>query len=128
MTTRTFELGELIAERRLTFEAASGSTKEVVIRVGRPVQDLPGHAWICPYQLEGLGRGTVLGIFGVDSMQALLLAIHTIPAELNAFAREPGGRFLRNGAPEEGFVNPCRFVLELIADSASDRDNNKPST
>ncbi|HKR60429.1 MAG TPA: hypothetical protein VJS64_11905 [Pyrinomonadaceae bacterium] len=112
---RTFELGELIAERQLTFVTTDGVSKEVVIRLGRPVQDVPDRAWVCPYQVSGLGRDRVTGIFGVDSMQALLLAIHTIPAELSAFIKDSGGRFLHNSQIEDGFTSSCRFVLELTS-------------
>lgn len=114
---RTFELGDLIAERRLTFEATSGETTDVVVRLGRPVQD--DRAWVCPYQVVGMGRERVVGIFGADSMQALLLAIHTIPSELIALMRDPGGRFLRNGEPDDGFLSSCRFVVELTSGAES---------
>ena len=121
---RTFELGDLVAERQLMFEAGSGETKEVVVRVGRPIPDAPNRAWVCPYQVSGLGRDRVVGIFGADSMQALLLALHTIPAELSSFVRKLGGRFLHNGEPEVGFVRSCQFVVDLISSSPSDTDGD----
>ena len=64
-----------------------------------------------------------MGIFGADSMQALLLAIHTIPAELNSFVKDPGGRFLHNGHIEDGFISSCRFVVDLTS-TANDSDHD----
>jgi hypothetical protein len=113
---RAFELGDVIAERVLTFESATGASTEVVVRLGRPVRDGSEPAWLCPYQVSGLGRDRVMAIFGVDSAQALLLALHTIPAELIALERIWVGRFLHNGHVEDGFTNACRFVVELATE------------
>jgi hypothetical protein len=122
---RTFELGEVIAERKLTFVSTSGS-QQVVVRLGRPVQDLPDRAWICPYQVSGLGSDRVMAIFGAGSMQALVLAVHTIPAELSTFARGLGGQFLHNGEVEDGFLSSCRLLVELALNSSDDA--NKPQS
>jgi hypothetical protein len=115
---RTFDLGEVIAERRLTFEAEAGWSRDVDVRIGRPIPDPsePNHAWVCPYQVFGLGRDRVMGIFGADAMQALLLAIHTLPAELAAFMREPGGRFLDHKQLDTSFLTGCRTALECVGD------------
>src|SRR5262245_7877073 len=68
---REFELGEVIAERQLVFEAAPGWTCDVIVKIGRPVPDLsaPHETWGCAFQIQGLGSGRVMGILGVDSMQ-----------------------------------------------------------
>ena len=115
---RTFELGEVIAERRLSFEADAGWTREVVVRLGRPVPD-PSEQngpWLCPYQVDGMGSGHVRAIFGVDSVQALVLAVHTIPAELTPIMREVGGRFLFHEQPETGFLRACRTTMETVGE------------
>jgi hypothetical protein len=116
---RAFELGEIIAERRLVFEASKGGTRDVCVRIGRPVLDpsAPRETWVCPFQIEGLGTGRAMGIFGIDAMQALLLAIHTIPAELAIYVRDPGGRFLHLGDTDTSFVSGCRTVLEYAGDA-----------
>lgn len=111
---RQFELGVPIAERHLEFETRTGERTPVIVRVGRPVIDesAPHEDWVCPFQIEGLGSGRVMGIFGVDAMQALVLAIHTIPAELAHHLRHQGGRLLHLGHPDVSFVASCRTVLE----------------
>jgi hypothetical protein len=116
---RVFELGEIIAERRLVFEASHGFTRDVTVRIGRPVIDTsaPRETWVCPFQIDGLGAGRTIGIFGVDAMQALLLAIHTIPAELATYVRDPGGRFLHLGHVDTSFVAGCRTALEYAGDA-----------
>jgi hypothetical protein len=115
---RTFELGDLIAEQRLAFEAAAGWSREVWIRLGRPVADPSddGRSWFCPYQIAGLDHDRVMAIFGVDAMQALVLAIHTIPAELSAFTKNPGGRFLYLDHPALGLLRACRACIETVGD------------
>jgi hypothetical protein len=115
---RTFDLGEVIAERRLTFQAQAGWSREIDVRIGRPIPDPsePERVWVCPYQVFGLGRDRVMGIFGVDAMQALLLAVHAIPAELAAFMREPGGRFLHDDHLDTSFLSACRSAMECGGD------------
>jgi len=118
---RTFELGDVIADRRLVFEATEGWTRDVSVKIGRPVRDTsaPRETWVCPYEIQGLGTGRAMGIFGVDAMQALVLAIHTIPSELAAYARNPGGRFLHLGRVDTSFVSACRTALESAGDEGA---------
>jgi hypothetical protein len=112
------DLGDVIAERILQFEAPGMGVREIVVRVGRPVCD-PGavhETWMCPFLILGLGDERPIGIFGSDSLQALLLSVHTIPVTLASYARDAGGSFRQYGEPAAGFVGPCRAVLEYAAD------------
>ena len=113
-----FDIGDVIAERRLTFQPRDGAPQDVTVRVGRPVLDAsaPHETWICPFQIEGIGSGKTRGIFGADAMQALLLAIHTIPVELAACIRDSGGEFLHFGEPDASFVAACRMAIEYAGD------------
>jgi hypothetical protein len=116
--SRVFTLGEVLAERQMQFVANAGWTKDVVVRIGRPVRDPESaRAWVCPYQIEGLGYDDVKGIFGADAMQALLLGIHTIPGELAPYTRDPGGKFMRHGQPDSSFLVGCRTTVELAGDA-----------
>lgn len=113
MEPPTFDLGDVIAERRMQFVAQAGWSREVTIRVGRPVRDgRSGRAWVCPFQIEGLDSDAVKGIFGSDSMQALLLSIHTIPGELSGYMRHTPGAFKHLGETDSSFIDPCRTVLQ----------------
>lgn len=114
-----FELGEIIADRHLVFEASEGWTRDVTVRLGRPVLDpsARNETWVCPFQIEGLGRARTMGMFGVDAMQALLLAIHTIPVELATYVIDPGGRFLHLGGVDKSFVSSCRTALQYAGDA-----------
>jgi hypothetical protein len=115
---RTFDLGDVIAERRLTFEADAGWSRDVWVRLGRPIADASDEngSWLCPYQIAGLGRDRVRAMFGVDAMQALVLAIHAIPAELAALMRDPGGRFLYLDSLETSFLRACRTSVDAVGD------------
>jgi hypothetical protein len=109
-----FEIGDVIAERRLTYQPGAGAPQDVTVRIGRPVTDksAPHETWICPFQIEGIGSGKTRGLFGADAMQALLLAIHTIPVELAVCIRDFGGQFLHFGEPDASFVAACRMAIE----------------
>lgn len=122
---RTFELDEVIAEQCLTFEADAGSSREVRILLGRPVADATdaGRSWFCPYQILGMDRDRVTAIFGANAMQALVLAIHTIPAELAAFIRSRGGRFRHPDGLDVDLLRACRACVELVGEVfPSERD------
>jgi len=71
-------LGEVIAERALTFTRADGSTEAVTVRIGKPAVGTSPDEWRCPYQIVGLGRVRTFALSGVDSMQALLLTLQVI--------------------------------------------------
>lgn len=106
---------DFIAERRLPFETASGKSEDVIVRIGRPFREPADRAWTCAYQIIGLDDERVIPIFGTDAMQALVLAIHSIAAELAALARDGKGRF-QHDAHLVGFLTACRTTLEIAGE------------
>lgn len=42
--------------------------------------------------IVGIGSGKTKAIFGVDTVQALTLALHALPSELGALARQENGK------------------------------------
>ena len=106
---RTFELGEVLASRTLHFQPKAGDPVDVVVTLGTPVPD--GRGWMCPFQIRGIGRELVIAIFGVDAMQALLLALHTLPTELRAIARKESGSF-PDGNEDLGLTHACSTHLK----------------
>ena len=123
---RAFELGDIIADREYVSELSSGTSIDVLVRLGRPVQDESGtsDAWYCPYQISGLGRDRVFAQFGVDALQALLLALHIIPVELSVFVREKGGRLHCFGGPDTTFLSGCRTAINCAADCFPSDDSS----
>ena len=107
-----FELGEVLASRTLRFQTTSGRPSEVTVTVGRPVLDpeAPYDDWLCPYQLRGVGDEVVRAVFGVDAMQALILALHTLPWELRALARAGSGTF-PDRDEDLGLTHACTMHL-----------------
>lgn len=68
---RTVPLGRVIATRRFRIRRQTGLTVE--LRIGTP-RAMDRDAY-CPVQLVGIGDEKVRPIFGVDTVQALQLAI-----------------------------------------------------
>ena len=83
-------INDPIAERLLTFEDAAGNRKEITVRLGRPRP--AGEDWACAYQIAGFEVPCGLDVYGVDSMQALLLAMKGLSVELHVAAERSGGR------------------------------------
>jgi hypothetical protein len=86
-------LGTVIAEREYKLVRAGQRGKRVVVRFGAPVPDpsAPGTDWMCPYALVVSGKAQVRAVFGVDSLQALELALRLVPTLLAVLARDEGG-------------------------------------
>jgi uncharacterized protein DUF6968 len=120
------ELGDTIATRKLRFKRADGVVVDVLVALGKPVPD-PRHAqgaWMCPFQIRGVGDLKTRAIYGVDTMQALILALHILPPDLAARARESGGCFLPADEQDLGLTQVCRLQAER--DRSSRRGERPP--
>lgn len=85
-------VGELIATRTLMLPQDTGATAEIAILLGKPRQ-LPNHKdYFCPYQITGAGDGKVRHACGIDSFQALHLALSILGVELEVLNKELGGK------------------------------------
>lgn len=83
-------LGEVVADRRLDWTGDTES-EGVMVRIGKPVRNPdPEGDWLCPIQIAGLGDDTVRAAFGVDAVQALILALQMIHIDLQAGQRRTG--------------------------------------
>jgi hypothetical protein len=81
------ELGRPIARRTLTEEGVTG--REIVISIGlpRPYRPSKSGDWECPFLIEGIGEPKVETACGVDSLQALILAIEGLRVRLEQTGR-----------------------------------------
>lgn len=102
------ELTDVVAERRLEAVGPDGAGTVVTLAIGRPDRDpLPGGDWRCRYRVTGLGDDSVRAAFGVDPLQALLLAVYKIQVELSERARTTGARLAWLGQADLGLhVDP----------------------
>jgi hypothetical protein len=85
-------IGEVIATRSLTMLRDEGAPSEVLVLLGKP-QKLPDHSdYYCPYQIKGAGDEKVRYMCGIDTFQALQLALSILGVELEVLNKELGGR------------------------------------
>jgi hypothetical protein len=89
----------------------AGSDAPVLITVGRPEQFPDSHDYFCPYQVTGLGRDHVRYGAGVDPMQAMLLTLKMIGADVYSSAAYKAGKlsWLEEGNPDLGLPVPEGF-------------------
>lgn len=82
-------LTDVIAERALEArKPGSDSVTEVRVRIGRPIPEPDSDGdWICPIQIVGLGDEEVANVYGIDAVQALLLALQKVGSDLAAAGR-----------------------------------------
>jgi hypothetical protein len=96
-----YELGDVIAERRLQVTTADGAIIEIVARIGRPIADPPdeGHpTFTCPWQIKGFGGEQTRAAHGGDAVEALAFAFEMIGIQIEylqaahtvRIEREPG--------------------------------------
>jgi hypothetical protein len=81
-----YDLGEVVAERKLSLVSNDAATVPCLVRVGKPVQ-VDDDTWICPYRIEAGDRIRTLGMHGIDSMQALVLTMKTLDVEIEFVAK-----------------------------------------
>lgn len=112
----SFTMTTPIASRTLLYEAADGNKREISLELGTPsrVSLETRDTWCCPFQIDGFGERIIRAIYGIDAMQALVLALHILPAELRALARDDGGRFLNEA--DLGLEHACRVHLEIVGE------------
>jgi hypothetical protein len=91
------DVGEVIASRQFTLDKA----QSVTVVIGKPLQcgDID---WYCPYQKIGIGSGRVMRAQGVDAVQALVLALTMLGAELYCSKEYEAGRLSWDGGAVKG--------------------------
>lgn len=95
-------VGIPIAKRELELE---GATK-VTVTIGKP-EKFPGNDdYYCPYQIAGLGDGKVRYAGGIDGVQALLLTLEMIGADLYTSAEAQHGKLTWSDERALGFPVP----------------------
>ena len=105
-------MSSAMASRTVAYESRDGQRRDVRVDLGAPAPAPDqGDAWACEIRIAGFGTPVVRAIYGIDSMQALVLALHLLPTELLALARRDGGRYLDE--PHLGLDHACRVHLGI---------------
>lgn len=81
---------DTIAERSLVIDCGDRKL-EASVRLGCPVLDASGENWMCPYEVKVENESKSFRIHGIDSMQALVLAMKTLDVEIEVIAKKLGG-------------------------------------
>jgi hypothetical protein len=90
--------GTEVAASDFIFQTAGGRKRHVRVRVGTPYKE-SSLSWRCPAEIRGFER-RYPEISGVDSMQALCLAIAIVRARIEDFV-DKGGKVLDAGDGSE---------------------------
>ena len=111
---RRHRVAKVVARRTLEFRGRNGSNRRVVVRLGLPrrASSRLNEDWVCPYDVVGMDRTLRRGARGVDTFQALGLALHIIQVELDVLARQAGGgEYYFLDAPHALIVEGCNLLL-----------------
>ena len=110
--------GPLMATRELELVDANGAhVRRVVVKLYKPRRMDDGEDWICNYRILGIGGEKLRYGAGVDAIQALLLALSIIGAELYTSTEARAGLLKWCDTGQLGF--PIVFP-ELIGAHAGD--------
>ena len=96
-------LGTIIATRELEFVCEGGERETVVVSIGVPVVGEDAETWYCPYRVKGMSFEKQRHTVGIDSVQALDLALGVIGSELIYISRHRKGVFQFLGEPGHAF-------------------------
>jgi hypothetical protein len=102
-------LGNVVATRVIDVE---GRADKYVVEIGTPQQFEDDESWYCPYRITGPNREHRFAIVGIDSVQALWLALNVIGSELFVLNRDLGGKLRLLGEEELGFPVPASALDE----------------
>jgi hypothetical protein len=83
--------GPQTASCDLVFQSTDGAKRPVRVRVGKPYRESP-LIWRCPAEIRGF-EGRYADLAGVDSMQALCLALALVRFRIEDFI-DRGGKVL----------------------------------
>lgn len=111
------ELGQIIAARKI--KTPIGTTLEVRMGIPRPYKMESGDSY-CPVQIVGGSRDSVMKVGGVDSFQAIQLAmmiIGTNLAVLNSSEYDGKLEWLEANDSDLGFPLPSVFNLPELPES-----------
>jgi uncharacterized protein DUF6968 len=101
MKLKLADIGTVIAERQLEGRE-DGKACNVIVRIGKPFHDEDNQgSWYCPYSI---GVGSTQRLFygaGIDSVQALRIAISMVETELTSTFRHLDLRWM--GESDLGF-------------------------
>jgi hypothetical protein len=75
------EIDIVVASREMELRFEGGRTETFLVRVGMPYEYGDGFDWCCPYEIGTESNRKLRGIFGIDSTQALELAMKIIKVE-----------------------------------------------
>ncbi|MHA6760219.1 DUF6968 family protein [Streptacidiphilus sp. PAMC 29251] len=87
------EIGPVAASRSIWAVWPDGRGSTFSVQLGTPFHDAGMAAWACPCRIEGLDDSRVYRMFGVDSLQALVIATDMLRRQLTAAAEEHGLTF-----------------------------------
>ena len=103
----------VIAMRRVRL-SRGGTARVLTAKIGVPRRVGTGE-WACPYWITGFGDGATFRARGVDSVQALVLALEGVRIEL----KKAGGRISWVG--ERGTAGFPRYVPDYYGQVFSER-------
>lgn len=89
-----YPMTEIVAQREFDYVGPNGAAK-IVATIGKPAHmpDFPSD-WYCPCVIEGPDGRRQLDAAGVDAIQALLMALSAMRADLRHIARRGKLTFL----------------------------------
>ncbi len=101
-----------IADRTIEFTCADGQVESAKIFLWSPIQ-FGSHHWRCPFLIRSRFFEKSTYTAGCDSMQALILALHSIPSHLAVLARKHEGVFSYLESDDLGFPGYCEHSNKL---------------
>lgn len=101
-------IGEVIATRQLYL--VDEPRREILVKIGKP-QPSEHSDYCCPIQVTGIGEESVHSIAGMDSIQALELAMRFLGSELQRLNTQHQGRLRWGDAPKGWFGFPINTTL-----------------
>lgn len=86
----------LFLERFYSVVSLSGETIDTIqVKIYKPIS-LTESEWKCSYSIQNIGNDKQFSIIGIDSIQAIILAMHQIKTKLEVYNQEHQNQIVWN--------------------------------
>lgn len=97
-------IGDIFVERKMQVKTKGRKSSPVLVQIGRPIREpsaKKNDPWACPFRIQGFQSDFESRVWGIDSMQALVIALDFVDKVLPLMNAGKEGKveFLGPGAP-----------------------------
>jgi uncharacterized protein DUF6968 len=125
---RPKNLGDIFVERKMKIRIKGRKSSPVLVQIGRPIRESSAKKndpWACPFRIKGFHPDFESCVWGIDSLQALVIALDFVDKILPSMSAGKEGKVEFLGPEAPLVYNDWPVKLSQDMDNRIER-NSKP--